>query len=638
MSTIGGERRFASSVAKRLQALGALTKGDRRASDAANLEVFNFEHIYGTKAVNDLLDMMRHPLHAAPSSEVLDAVLAPKEHLKARMETAPGPALRKPENQQQQQQPTPDGKGPARAADDGGSGGEEEDGAGGSGAGGSGAGGSGDGDAAERRRDEFEAYLAELEDGLAAAGIDVGDDKWETKTLSVVTFMNRMLGLPVELQGKAFAHFSASVDLLIKRAKEVGSFDAGIGDLNARYIRVRDAGQALREEKLSGARAVYYELEVDNGMSWTARESEYQYRLALLGGEVGLSGSYEARFAPDSNNGKHLPHMIVRVPRPPFATSTYVPMYRNYTPHRGFTRLFSEEQVKIAFRPVVDPAAAKLQWEQHFEHALKGCLHGPCCSRQSRDGGACVEFNRVTLVHFVSGCILPLWHELAVILNVQTAVSASAGAKYLKICRVRINAGEMKGRRLVGIKLQGFSWQQRMANAGFNIKITKTDFNGQPTDGGAPLTRDTTQGSPQALRRERAARSHRRSLAKQPGPKDAQDLINDDEQAADEDGLRLETSETAAKRKRAEALADIAERRKRASAGTAGGGGVASGSILPHLQHARKRVIADDEPEDDGARRAAFGNPCFACARTMPFAGATWMRPSSVPNAHSTCE
>ncbi|KAJ1639033.1 strawberry notch, helicase C domain-containing protein, partial [Pavlovales sp. CCMP2436] len=51
MSTIGGERRFTTSVAKRLQALGALTKGDRRASDAANLEVFNYQNYYGARAV-----------------------------------------------------------------------------------------------------------------------------------------------------------------------------------------------------------------------------------------------------------------------------------------------------------------------------------------------------------------------------------------------------------------------------------------------------------------------------------------------------------------------------------------------------------------------------------------------------------
>lgn len=51
ISELAGERRFASIVAKRLESLGALTHGDRRATESRDLSRFNFDTKYGRSAL-----------------------------------------------------------------------------------------------------------------------------------------------------------------------------------------------------------------------------------------------------------------------------------------------------------------------------------------------------------------------------------------------------------------------------------------------------------------------------------------------------------------------------------------------------------------------------------------------------------
>lgn len=55
ISELAGEKRFASVVAKRLESLGALTHGDRRASESRDLSQFNMDNKYGRAALDFLL-------------------------------------------------------------------------------------------------------------------------------------------------------------------------------------------------------------------------------------------------------------------------------------------------------------------------------------------------------------------------------------------------------------------------------------------------------------------------------------------------------------------------------------------------------------------------------------------------------
>ncbi|CAN0215887.1 unnamed protein product [Lampetra planeri] len=55
ISELAGERRFASIVAKRLESLGALTHGDRRATESRDMSRFNFDNKYGREAMEKVL-------------------------------------------------------------------------------------------------------------------------------------------------------------------------------------------------------------------------------------------------------------------------------------------------------------------------------------------------------------------------------------------------------------------------------------------------------------------------------------------------------------------------------------------------------------------------------------------------------
>jgi len=55
ISELAGEKRFASTVAKRLESLGALTHGDRRATESRDLSRFNIDNKYGRAALENLI-------------------------------------------------------------------------------------------------------------------------------------------------------------------------------------------------------------------------------------------------------------------------------------------------------------------------------------------------------------------------------------------------------------------------------------------------------------------------------------------------------------------------------------------------------------------------------------------------------
>ena len=79
VTELGGERRFAAAVSKRMAQLGALTKGDRRAATGTDLSDFDVDSPFGRRALTRLYNNLREPPASAPSrntNQVLDEFLA----------------------------------------------------------------------------------------------------------------------------------------------------------------------------------------------------------------------------------------------------------------------------------------------------------------------------------------------------------------------------------------------------------------------------------------------------------------------------------------------------------------------------------------------------------------------------------
>jgi hypothetical protein len=79
ISELAGEKRFASTVAKRLESLGALTHGDRRATETRDLSRFNIDNKYGRIALENVIKSicgLEKPLAKIPSSYIGDNFFA----------------------------------------------------------------------------------------------------------------------------------------------------------------------------------------------------------------------------------------------------------------------------------------------------------------------------------------------------------------------------------------------------------------------------------------------------------------------------------------------------------------------------------------------------------------------------------
>nr|XP_028958706.1 protein FORGETTER 1 isoform X1 [Malus domestica] len=380
-TNLGGERRFASIVAKRLESLGALTQGDRRAGPS--LSAYNYDSAYGKKA----LMLMYRGIMEQDSLPVVP----------------PGCSSEKPETIQ---------------------------------------------DFIERAK----AALVLVGIIRDAHGKDHGRLTGriiESDMHDVGRFLNRILGVPPDIQNRLFECFVSILDLIVHNARIEGNLDSGIVDMKANVIELQGTPKTVYVDQMSGASTVLFTFTLDRGVTWESASAMLEEKQKDGLGSAN-DGFYESR-----REWLGRRHVILA-----FESSTSG-LYKIVRPAVGESvREMPLSELKSKYRKTSTVEKARGGWEDEYEVSSKQCMHGRNCKL----GNFCTVGRRLQEVNVLGGLILPVWGTIEKALSKQQRQSH----KRLRVVRIETTTDN---RRIVGLSvpnaavesvLQDFAWVQEI--------------------------------------------------------------------------------------------------------------------------------------------------------------------------------
>jgi len=247
VTELGGERRFASAVARRLESLGALTKGDRRAAAGQDLQEFNLQTVYGKDALKKVLEQIELSYAIVQSGALHSSALSsPSAQLKA-AGVEPGDLCEIMG---------------VRSVDD---------------------------------------LFPALHDALNFIGMGSAGRK-EKDLVDVKKFLGRLLGLPVAEQNTLYHYFFCVLQHAIAVAVREGKYSDQITDLfGADYNTVTlESTEEVYRDSVTGSNCSTYRIKVDRGINFeraSAMLSQALERENLSGKDCGKDDEAQAEEA-----------------------------------------------------------------------------------------------------------------------------------------------------------------------------------------------------------------------------------------------------------------------------------------------------------------------------------------------------
>ncbi|KAK9855114.1 hypothetical protein WJX84_007868 [Apatococcus fuscideae] len=392
-TNLGGEKRFAAAVARRLQSLGALTRGDRRAASGIDLSESNFDSPLGRKSLRRMYDAIVQGSPALPSGVTLTSIL--------------GDCLRDEGEIVQKVLDRLPGSGTVNQA---------------------------------QQIPAVECLHQELRDCVDIMGVGSAMPRSDTVAEDTTTpgpttsapskdmgdvrrFLNRLLGLPVSQQNLLFSYFEKTLVAEIQAAKSEGRYFEGVSDLSGSNISERPTPQVLWVDVHSGLRTLRTDLTMDRGLSFEVAKAKAA-RESMPSDRSGFRRSRQPMF------GRSMYILALQKPGQPN-------LFSICRPNTGVSYFDMESDELNSKYQRISEEEAQEGWEDVYDASFRACMHGPGCQQ----GPDCQVGRRLTSITILSGSVVRVWGTLESLLERHQGM-LSRNDRTMRCARVEFKDGD----------------------------------------------------------------------------------------------------------------------------------------------------------------------------------------------------
>jgi len=282
-----------------------------------------------------------------------------------------------------------------------------------------------------------ESFLQVVKESLVGIGFIQKDERNGVYSLidkdytNISRFLNRILGLTVQLQNSLFQYFIDTLTAIIKEAKRSGRWDEGIVDLGSQGETVLQTESRTFVCPATCGKVTTHlvSVSVERGLS-------YKRALAMQAQcEDENEGFY---FSNQLRNGKKTGVLILR------ECSSGKSLFSVYRPNIGLIQK-QETWDEISRKYTkTDPIDVEACWNDQYEYSENNCIHAfwrGFCKRQVA-GLPCEVGTRKRTCHILSGSVLSVWSKVESILSLQPSAAAR-----MQIIRTKLD----NGHKVVGL-------------------------------------------------------------------------------------------------------------------------------------------------------------------------------------------